>query len=145
MDLTLDQAQRLVAAALEHGRAIGSPPLTVVVLDRGGHAITLARQDGSGIARADIATGKAWIALGLGFGSRELVRRYELMPGFVTALGPATGGRAVPVPGGVLIRDAAGTLLGSVGISGDTSDRDEECAVHGVEQIGLVAQPGADA
>lgn len=142
MPVTLEQSEAIVAGALREGRRIECAPLTVAVLDPGGHLVAFARQDGSGIARPDIAMGKAWIALGMGFGTRELARRAETAPQFVAALSGATGGRVVPVPGGVLILDDAGQVLGSVGISGDTSDRDEECAIAGIASTGLVAVAG---
>jgi len=98
----------------------------------------LARQDGSGIARPDIATGKAWIALGMGFDTRELARRAEMAPHFVDALPAVSQGRALPVPGGLLIGNASGDrVCGAIGITGDTSERDEECALAGVESAGL--------
>lgn len=104
--------------------------------------VELCRQDGSGIVRPQIATGKAWGALGMGFGSRELARRAERMPAFFTALSSAAEGRIVPVPGGVLVRDGQERLLGAVGISGDTSDRDEDCAVQGIRVAALLADTG---
>ena len=142
MPLTLAQASTIVDAALRKGREIGLAPLTVVVLDAGGHPVTLKREDRSGILRVDIATGKAWGALGMGFGSRELADRAAKAPLFVTALMAVSQGRVVPVPGGVLIRNEAGDVVGAVGISGDTSDQDEVCAVAGIEAAGLTAQPG---
>ncbi len=142
MSLTLAQARRIVDAALATGRERGMEPLTVAVLDTGGHLVSLSREDGSGILRPQIATGKAWGALGMGFGTRELAARAERMPAFVAALPVLSDGRAVPVPGGVLVRDAEGTLLGAVGISGDNSDNDEACALAGIEAAGLVSQPG---
>src|SRR5919206_2036480 len=127
--LTLAQASTIVDTALAKGRELNLAPLTVVVLDAGGHAVALKREDKSGIIRADIATGKAWGALGMGFGSRELAGRAAKAPGFFTALAAVSQGRMVPVPGGVLIKDAADAIVGAVGISGDTSDKDEVCAV----------------
>jgi uncharacterized protein GlcG (DUF336 family) len=144
MAITLEQAATIVDAALAHGATIDCQPLTVAVLDPGGHLVSLARQDGSGIARPQIATGKAWGALGMGFGTREHFRRAEAQPMFINALAVAFEGRMLPVPGGVLIRDSSGTLLGAVGISGDTSDRDEQCAVEGIHAAGLVADTGAE-
>jgi uncharacterized protein GlcG (DUF336 family) len=143
MTITLERATAVVDAALAHGKTIGCQPLTVAVLDPGGHLVSFARQDGSGIARPQIATGKAWGALGMGFGTREHARRGESMPLFITALAVAFEGRMLPVPGGVLVRDSDGALVGAVGISGDTSDRDEECAVEGIRAAGLVADTGA--
>ena len=143
--LTLAQASAIVDAALRKGREFNLAPLTVVVLDAGGHAVALKREDGSGIMRADIATGKAWGALGMGFGSRELFDRSTKQPMFITALAAVSQGRMVPVPGGVIVRAASGDIVGAVGISGDVSDKDEACAVAGIEAAGLKAEPGLPA
>jgi uncharacterized protein GlcG (DUF336 family) len=140
--VTLAQASTIVDAALKKGRETNSAPLTVAVLDPGGHLVAFKREDKSGLLRFDIAFGKAWGALGMGFGSRALFGRAAQNPGFFTALAAASGGRLVPNPGGVLIRDAAGDVIGCVGISGDTSDRDELCAIAGIEAAGLKADPG---
>ena len=141
--LTLAQASTIIDAALKRGREMNLAPLTVVVLDAGGHPVALKREDRSGIMRVDIATGKAWGGLGMGFGSRELFERSSKQPMFITALAALSQGRMVPVPGGVLIRGADGEIAGAVGISGDTSDNDETCAVAGIEAAGLKAQTGA--
>ena len=141
--LTLDAASLIVDKALEKGRELKFAPLTVVVLDAGGHAKALKREDGSSILRPEIATGKAWGVLGMGFGGRDLAQRAAKMPAFFTALSAMTGGRMVPVPGGVLIRSASGEILGSVGITGDTSDNDETCAVHGIKAAGLIPDTGS--
>jgi uncharacterized protein GlcG (DUF336 family) len=117
-------------------------PLTVVVLDAGGHMVVVKREDGSGIVRMEIARGKAWGALGMGLGSRTLFERAEKTPMFFTTLAAASGGRVVTNPGGVLIRDAGGDVIGAVGISGDTSDNDEMCAIAGIAAAGLKADPG---
>jgi len=103
--------------------------------------VAFKREDRSGILRPDIAHGKAWCALGMGFGSRELAERATKAPMFITALAAVSQGRMVP--GGVLIRNADGDILGAVGISGDTSDKDETCAVAGIKAAGLTAQTGA--
>ncbi len=141
--VTLAQASIIVDTALRKGRATNCAPLTVAVLDAGGHLVAFKREDKSGILRFDIATGKAWGALGMGFGSRALADRAAKMPVFFAALAAASQGRMVPVPGGVLIRDTAGDIVGAVGISGDTSDRDEACAIAGIEAAGLKADPGS--
>jgi len=140
--VTLAQASTIVDVALKKGRETNSAPLTVAVLDPGGHLVAFKREDKSGILRFDIAYGKAWGALGMGFGSRALFGRAAQNPGFFTALAAASGGRLIPNPGGVLIRDASGDVIGCVGISGDTSDRDELCAIAGIEAAGLKADPG---
>jgi uncharacterized protein GlcG (DUF336 family) len=140
--VTLAQASRIVDAALMKGRELKLLPLTVVVLDAGGHMVALKREDKSGIARVEIATGKAWGALGMGFGSRELFDRWQKAPMFVIGYAAASQGRMMPVPGGVLIRAGSGDVIGAVGISGDTSDNDETCCVAGIEAAGLKAQKG---
>lgn len=137
--VSLDQADIVARAALETARARNAQPLTVVVLDAGGHVVVARREDGSGIARFEIAYGKAWGALGMGISTRGLAVRAAKMGTFFNALAAVTDGRMVPVPGGVLIRDGANRIIGAVGISGDTSDVDEACAVAGIEAAGLVA------
>ena len=111
--------------------------------DAGGHLVAFKREDGSGILRPQIAEGKAWGSLGMGFGGREFARRAQAGGGlFLNALMAASNGRVMPVPGGVLIRDSDGEIVGAVGISGDTSDKDEACAIAGIEAAGLFADPG---
>ena len=143
MSVTLAQASTIVDVALKKGREINCAPLTVAVLDAGGHLVAFKREDRSGILRYDIAYGKAWGALGMGFGSRELSERSAKNPIFIGALTTIAQGRLVPVPGGVLIKAADGAVLGAVGISGDTSDKDAVCAVAGIEAAGLKAAVGA--
>jgi uncharacterized protein GlcG (DUF336 family) len=143
--LTLAQASTIVDAALKKGRELSLAPLTVVVLDGGGHIVALKREDRSGILRVEIANGKAYGALGMGFGTRVMFERSEKQPVFVTALAAVSGGRMVPVPGGVIIRDGAGEIIGAVGISGDVSDQDEACAIAGIQAAGLKAEPGLPA
>jgi uncharacterized protein GlcG (DUF336 family) len=145
MPLTLAQASIIVDTALKKGRETNCAPLTVAVLDAGGHLVAFKREDRSGILRFDIAFGKAWGALGMGFGSRTLFERAANTPQFFNALAVASGGRMVPNPGGVLIKDAAGEVIGAVGISGDTSDKDEVCALAGIEAAGLKADAGGTA
>jgi len=142
--ITLAQAATIVDTALKTGRENKLAPLAVAVLDNGGHLVAFKREDRSGILRFDIAFAKAWGALGMSFGSRTLAARAAKTPQFFTMLAAASGGRIVTNPGGVLIRDAAGNIVGACGISGDTSDKDEMCAVAGIEAAGLKADPGAD-
>jgi len=144
MSVTLAQASTIVDVALKKGRDSNLAPLTVAVLDSGGHLVAFKREDRSGILRFDIAFGKAWGALGMGFGSRTLAGRAAKTPQFFTMLAAASGGRMVTNPGGVLIKDASGSIVGACGISGDTSDKDEMCAIAGIEAAGLKADPGAD-
>ncbi|WP_127143019.1 GlcG/HbpS family heme-binding protein [Pelagibacterium montanilacus] len=140
--LTMELADQIADATLAAGRNRNAQPLTVAVLDTGGHTVVLKRADGSGILRCEIATGKAWGALGMGLGSRVMFERSKNTPTFFTALAAASDGKVVPVPGGVLLRDESGHLMGAVGVSGDTSDLDEECAVAAIESLGLAADYG---
>lgn len=140
--ITLAQANIIVSTALRHGRTNNFKPLTVAVLDAGGHLVALQREDASGILRPQIALGKAWGPLGMGTGGRELARRAETHPSFMAALSDASGGRMIPVPGGVLVRDAAGNIIGAVGVSGDQPLSDEACAVAGIAAAGLTADAG---
>ena len=144
MSVTLAQASTIVDVALKKARDSNLAPLTVAVLDSGGHLVAFKREDKSGILRFDIAYGKAWGALGMGFGSRTLAGRAAKTPQFFTMLAAASQGRMVTNPGGVLIKDSSGTIVGAFGISGDTSDKDEMCAVAGIEAAGLKADPGTD-
>jgi uncharacterized protein GlcG (DUF336 family) len=140
--LTLSVANMIVDKALEKGRELNLAPLTVVVLDAGGYTKVLKREDGSSLLRQEIAMGKAWGTLGMGFGGRDLARRAAKAPAFFNALSDMSGGRMVPVPGGVLIRSASGDILGSVGITGDTSENDETCAIHGIKAAELIPDTG---
>jgi uncharacterized protein GlcG (DUF336 family) len=141
--LTCAIASKIVADVLAEGRNRGFARLTAAVLDAGGHLVALARDDGSSLLRPQIAMGKAWGVLGMGFGGRELAKRAAAVPSFIAALIEMSDGKVVPVPGGVLIRNAGGEILGSVGVTGDTSDNDEVCAVAAIKAAGLVADTGA--
>jgi len=142
--VTLAQASEIIDLALARGRDGGYRPLTVAVLDSGGHLVAFKREDESSILRFEIATGKAWGALGMGVASRKLAGVAAERPVFMNAIIAASGGRMVPVPGGVLVRDEGGRIVGAVGISGDTSDRDEQCAIAGIEAAGLNADAGTE-
>ena len=141
--LTLNHANTIVEAALAAGKEHGMMPLTVAVLDAGGHLVALQRQDGSGILRVEIARGKAWASLGMGVPSRLL--RDRLSPErqyFITGLVGASDGKFICVPGGVLIYgEKGGPVIGAVGISGDTSDKDEFACIAGVKAAGLICNP----
>ena len=140
--LGLARASSILDAAIADARRRNLAPLAVAVLDAGGHLIAFKREDGAGIVRFDIAFGKAWGALGMGFGTRELAQRAAKAPTFVTALAAISQGRMVPSPGGVLIVDAERTVIGAVGISGDIGHNDEASAVAGIEAVGLIAVAG---
>lgn len=137
--VTLKQAQTIVDAALSHGRKTNCKPLGVAILEPGGHLLAFAREDGTSFLRPQIAQAKAWGALGMGMGSRALVDRPDR---FVFTLNAATDGKVLNAPGGVLIRNETGEILGAVGVTGDVSDRDEACAISGIEAVGLVADAG---
>jgi uncharacterized protein GlcG (DUF336 family) len=142
MSVSLAQATAIIDTALKLARDQKQMPQTVVVLDPGGHVVCAKREDGSGIIRFEIAFGKAYGALGMGWGSRTSMERATQNPNFFAAVEAASGGRLVPNPGGVLIRNAANVIIGAVGISGDTGDNDEIIAVAGIEAAGLKADPG---
>ena len=144
MTISLEQAQTIVAAALAHGTEQGFNPLTVAVLDPGGALVALGRQDGSGNLRPDIAMGKANGVLALGTTNRAIAARAADSPEFFTSVVALAGGRILSVPGGVFVHDAAGSLLGAVGVSGDASLNDEAAAVAGITAAGLVPVTGAE-
>ncbi|MGH7726451.1 MAG: GlcG/HbpS family heme-binding protein [Candidatus Eiseniibacteriota bacterium] len=140
--LTLAKAKTIIDTALATGRGRKLAPLAVAVLDAGGNLIAFEREDRCGIVRFDIAYGKAWGALGMGFGTRELAERATKIPTFITMLAAVSQGRMVPSPGGVLILGADREVVGAVGISGDTGDQDEACALAGIEAAGFAGGPG---
>jgi uncharacterized protein GlcG (DUF336 family) len=141
--MKLEVAQRIVAGALADARAKKFKPLAVAVLDARGAVKAFAAEDGTSLKRFEIANGKAHGALSMGLGSRTIGKMAAERPHFVAAVTHVVGGALIPVPGGVLVRDAAGNLLGAVGVSGDTSDNDEIAAVAGIESSGCKADPGA--
>ena len=138
-DLTLAAAQTIVAEALAHAQRGGLKPLAVAVLDSRGAIKAAAAEDGASLKRFEVAHGKAYGALALGMGSRAIGKRAEQQPSFVAAVTHVAGGALVPVAGGVLIK-GDNAILGTVGISGDTSDNDEAAALAGIEASGLTGQ-----
>lgn len=141
MDLTLQTAETLAQTCLAHAAALKLKPLTVAVVDAAGVLKVLLRQDGTSLLRPDIAQGKARGAVAMGLGSRALFERAQAQPYFIQSMNALAGGALVPVPGGVLIRHQ-GRIVGAVGITGDTSDNDEACAIHAIEAQGFTADPG---
>jgi uncharacterized protein GlcG (DUF336 family) len=141
-ELTLEQANRIIAATLAKARELKLPPLGVAVLDAGGHLIAFQRQDGLSYLRVRIAQAKAWGSLAMGTHSRNLAERFAsgtTQQGFFGALQGLAGGQVVPVAGGVLVRegsDGKGAMLGAVGVSGARSEEDETCAVAGIQSAG---------
>lgn len=140
-ELTLAAAQALVSAALAHGREKTMQPLAVAVLDARGALRAFGAEDGTSLKRGDIARGKASGAIALGVGSRALHRMAQERPHFIESMHGVVGA-LVPVPGGVLLRDASGAVIGAVGISGDNADNDEAAALAGAAAVGLTADPG---
>ena len=140
-ELSLDVARKILDVALATGIEKKLKPLVVTVLDARGCVKVTAAQDGTSLMRAEIAHGKAYGALAMGMGSRALFQRAQEQAYFIDAANTLAQGRMVPVPGGVLIQDGA-KLLGAIGVSGDTSDNDEICAIAGIEAAGLKANPG---
>jgi uncharacterized protein GlcG (DUF336 family) len=140
-ELTLDIARKILDAALEKAGELKLKPLVVSILDARGALKLAAAQEGTSLMRAEIAHGKAYGALAMGMGSRALFQRAQEQAYFIDAMNTMAKGALVPVPGGVLILDGS-TLLGAVGVSGDTSDNDEACALAGIEAAGLKANAG---
>jgi uncharacterized protein GlcG (DUF336 family) len=140
--LSLLQASTIADAAWAVGDAHGFSPLALVVLDAGGHDLVVKRSEAAAFYRTEIARTKAFGCLGMGMGGRDLAKRAKGVPGFYAALATVTSGGLLPMPGGVLIRDVTGTIIGAVGVSGDTGDNDEIAAMAGIAAAGLVADPG---
>ncbi len=137
--LTLDISNNIIKAALENSGAQGYRPMSVVVLDAGGHLIAVQRQDGASMFRTDIATGKAWAAVAMGVNSRNLMKRAADNPSFFGALATTGNGKFIPQVGGVLVKNAEGQIIGAVGASGGTGDEDEAICIHGIVAAGLKA------
>lgn len=140
--ITFDKARLIMDAAFSKGAELGLKPLGVAVLDAGGHLRAYLAQDGTSFLRPEIASGKAYGALSVGMGSRWLNAQAAERPHFLEGLNGVAGGKIVPVPGGVLVKDKDGEIIGAVGISGDTSDNDEACAIAGIEAAGFTADAG---
>jgi uncharacterized protein GlcG (DUF336 family) len=137
--LTLEKANQIIETAINKARELNLSPLTVVVLDEAGHLKALQREDGASMIRQQIATAKAWGAVNMGVSSRSLAGVAVQRPDFMNALINIAEGKLMPAPGGVLIRDADNRLIGAVGISGDSSEQDERCAIAGIEGVGFFA------
>ena len=143
-DLKLDAARVIVSTALDTARKMSLQPVAVVVLDGRGALKACEAEDATSLKRAEIAHGKAHGALAMGLGSRTLFKRVQVQPYFLAAATHAVGGALIPVPGGVLIRDDGGAVIGAVGVSGDSSDNDEAIALAGIAAAGLTGDPGSD-
>ena len=137
MDITLDQANKIIEAALQRSTEAGHKPMAVVVLDASGHTKSAQRQDGASMFRIDIATGKAWASIAMGAASRVLTQRAKDLPAFFGALASTGQGKFIPQTGAVLIKDAQGQVIGAAGASGGTGDEDEAICIAGIEAAGL--------
>lgn len=135
--LSLSKARTIIRAAIAHGRDKGMKPLSVIVLDAGGHPIAFERADGASPGRYAIAEGKAYGAVMLGMPGSAQKDRAEAQAYFIAAAGAAFGGKMIPVPGGVLVKDRRGDIIGAVGVTGDTSENDAEAALAGIAKAGL--------
>jgi uncharacterized protein GlcG (DUF336 family) len=138
-NVTLEQASIIIDTALATGREMGLKPLTFAVLDSGGHLVAMKREDKSSLLRFDIAAGKAWGALGMGLSTRAMAGRFDANPHFFGAVATLADGRILSSPGGVLLCDSGGDVIGAVGASGDSGDNDEKCVLAGIEAAGLKA------
>lgn len=141
-ELTLAAANTIIAAAFARAAELKLRPLGVSVLDAGGHLVAFQRQDGASFLRPQMSAGKAFGALSIGMGSRRLEAFAKERPHLVSGISDVSGGKIVPVAGGVLIRDMDGAIIGAVGISGDTSDNDEAAAIAGIEAAGFKPDGG---
>ena len=141
-EISLRKARTIISKTLARGREMELKPLSVVVLDAGGHLKAFEREDGASMGRFEMARGKAYGALALGMGSRAINARAEQQAYFVEALSAAFEGKILPVAGGLLVRDRKGAIIGAVGVTGDTSDNDETAGQAGIEAAGYTADGG---
>jgi uncharacterized protein GlcG (DUF336 family) len=140
MTISLKSAQTIIETALTKGQEMGLKPLSAVVLDAGGHVQAFAREDGAAPGRFAIAHGKAYGAVMLGMAGTAQMARAEAQAYFMAAVNGVYGGQVIPVPGGVLLRDEQGAVIGAVGVTGDTSDNDAIAAMAGIEAAGLIGE-----
>ena len=139
-ELTLEKANMIIDAVLAKAREMNLPPLSVAILDAGGHLKALQREDGQTFLRVQVCQAKAWGALALGIDSSLIAERYEQgerQQGFIGALNAMSGGRLIPLPGGVLIKDRSGATIGAAGVAGAVSEEDEKCALAGIMAAGF--------
>jgi len=140
--LSLKQANQIIETALNKARELDLPPIGVAVVDRGGHLVALQREDGQAFLRVQVCQAKAWAAAAMHSHTRDIATRYEKGgrdTGFINQLNDLSGGRMVPLPGGVLIHDQAGEIIGAVGVAGAQSELDEACAIAGIRAAGFTA------
>jgi len=138
-EIHLINANKIISQAIDKARQMKIKSVTVVVLDDSGHVKAVQREDGASMFRFDVAMGKAWAAVAMGASSRALANRAKGNPNFFVTLAATAHGKFLPQPGGVLIRDADGNILGAAGASGGTGDEDEAICAYGIEQAGFKA------
>jgi uncharacterized protein GlcG (DUF336 family) len=138
--ITLAQANGIIEGAFAKGASLKLKPLSVTVIDPGSHVIAFQRQDNASTLRFGIALGKAAGALAVGISSRKIAEMAAERPSFVASLAAIAPNGMIPAAGGVIVTDGSGQILGAVGVTGDTSDNDEICALAGIEAAGLKAQ-----
>ena len=136
--ISLEQANTIIDTAMKKGQEAKMRPLSAAVLDAGGNLIAFKKADNSSVMRFEIAFGKAYAAVGMGMASRNIETMAQQRPHFANALAAASGGRVIPVAGGILVKSKDGEVIGAVGVTGDTSDNDELAAKAGVEAAGLL-------
>ena len=139
-DISLRKAKSIIRTALSKGKELGLKPLSVVVLDAGGHVIAFEREDGSAPGRFAIAHGKAYGSVMLGMAGTAQMARADQQAYFMDAVNGVFGGNVIPVPGGVLVRDKKGGVIGAIGVTGDSSDSDLIAALAGIEAAGLLGE-----
>lgn len=137
--LTLDAARTAIRETLAEGVRQGFKPLSAIILDAGGHPLAFERADGASPGRFEIARGKAYGAVMLGMPGSAQMKRAEAQAYFMQAANGAFGGKVVPVPGGILLRDG-GTVVGALGVTGDTSDNDVTAGLAGLKAAGLTGE-----
>lgn len=140
MSVSLRKARTIIRKTLEKGAESEFKPLSVVVLDAGGHVIAFERSDGASPGRFGIAHAKAYGSVMLGMAGTAQMARAEQQAYFIAAANGVFGGKVIPVPGGVLLRDKKGAVIGAVGVTGDTSDNDAIAAMAGIEAAGLIGE-----
>ncbi|MEP2642012.1 heme-binding protein [Roseobacter sp.] len=140
MTINLRKARTIIRKTFEKGREMGLKPLSVIVLDAGGHPQAFERDDGAAPGRYEIAFGKAYGTVMLGMPGSAQMARAESQPYFMGCVNGAYGGNVIPVPGGILLKDKKGVVIGAVGVTGDTSDNDVVAGLAGIEAAGLIAE-----
>lgn len=138
--ISLNKARTIIRKTLQKSREMELKPISVVVVDAGGHVQAFEREDGASAGRFDIARAKAYGSVMLGMAGTAQMARAEAQHYFMTAMNGLYGGQVVPVPGGILVRDKKGAVIGAVGVTGDTSDNDAEAGLAGIEAAGLTGE-----